>query len=156
MNKANEQKLQEKVMIYQILSQQLEEFANQGQVLEARLSEIEVTIEALNDMKNVIEGSESLVPLGSGCFGHGNISKKDNVVIDVGAGIMIEKPIAEALKIIKGRKSEVDNVKIKLQSEIEKIGETMNKLNEELQEIQAAEEGKKSPKSPGNDDIIVD
>lgn len=130
-----QKEIQEKVLVYQILQNQLEEFAKQGTVLETRLGELEITENALREMKSVKEDSGALFHLGAGCYGHGKLMDKNKFMVEIGAGIMANKTLPEAVSIIEERKKEIERVKTKLQLEMEKIGNSMNQLGLELQQL---------------------
>ena len=136
-----QKEIQEKVLVYQILQNQLEEFTKQATALEARLGELEVTTSALNEMKEVKPDSETLFHIGGGCYGHGKLMDNNKYLVEVGAGIMANKTLPDAIAIIDARKKEVGKIKDKLVEEIEKIGEGMNQIGMELQKLNQADSG---------------
>ena len=136
-----QKEIQEKVLVYQILQNQLEEFTKQATALETRLGELDVTTNALNEMKEVKPDSETLFHIGGGCYGHGKLSDNNKYLIEVGAGIMANKTLPDAVAIIDERKQEIEKIKDKLVEEIEKIGEGMNQIGMELQKLNQADSG---------------
>lgn len=137
-----QKEIQEKVLVYQILQNQLEEFTKQATALETRLGELELTTHALNEMKGVKPDSETLFHIGGGCYGHGKLLDKNKYLIEVGAGIMANKTLPDAIAIIDERKKEVEGIKDKLVAEIEKIGEGMNQIGLELQKLNQGDGGR--------------
>lgn len=75
-------------------------------------------------------GNEMLVPIGSGSFIHAKLASKEKVVLNVGAGITIEKTPAEAKESLKARKAEVVEGS-------KKLNEMLGKIDQEMQRIQA-------------------
>lgn len=75
-------------------------------------------------------GQEIMVPIGSGSFIHATLASKEKVVLNVGAGVHIEKDAAEAKEILKVRKAEV-------QEGSRKLNEVLSKIDQEMQKIQA-------------------
>ncbi len=134
-----QKEIQEKVLIYQILQNQLEEFTRQATALETRLGELEVTTNALKEMKGIKQDSDTLFHIGGGCYGHGKLMDNNKYLVEVGAGIMANKTLPETIAIIDERKKEVDSIKDKLVAEIEKIGDHMNQIGLELQKINQGE-----------------
>jgi prefoldin alpha subunit len=134
--------IQEKVLVYQILQNQLEEFTKQGTVLETRLNELDMTENSLREMKSVRTDSETLFSLGGGCYGHGKLMEKNKFLVDIGAGIMANKTLPEALALIGARKKEIENVTKKLQVEMEKVANSMNQIGIELQKLNEEAAGK--------------
>lgn len=138
----NQKDVQEKVLVYQILQNQLEEFAKQATVLETRLNELDMTENSLREMKSVRTDSETLFSLGGGCYGHGKLLDKNKFMVEIGAGIMANKTLPEALTIIGARKNEIENVTRKLQVEMEKIANSMNQIGIDLQKLNEEAAGK--------------
>ena len=134
--------VQEKVLVYQILQNQLEEFTKQATVLETRLNELEMTENSLREMKSVRTDSETLFSLGGGCYGHGKLLDKNKFMVDIGAGIMANKTLPEALALIGARKNEIENVTKKLQVEMEKVANSMNQIGIDLQKLNEEAAGK--------------
>jgi len=81
-------------------------------------------------METAEEGNEMLVPIGSGSFIHAKLASKEKVVLNVGAGINIEKTPAEAKESLKARKAEV-------MEGSKKLNEMLGKIDQEMQRIQA-------------------
>lgn len=129
-----EQEVQQKLLLYQLLQNQLEELKKQGQVIQAKYTEIEATRMALDDLEKIKKEREILIPLGSGIYSGGK-SHTGDLLVDVGAGILIRKPIADAAKAIDTRKKEVEVVVDKLQDEMLSIVSKINELGSELQHM---------------------
>jgi len=145
---------QEKAMMYQIMQAQLQELSNQSDALEARMAELEAAENTLKEVNDSKEGSEMLLPLGGGCYGHGTLSKKEKFMVEIGAGFTAERTLSEAMNIIKNKKIEVEDVGKKLKTEIEHIAGSMNNIGMELQQMQMAEQQKDEKKD--DDSITVD
>jgi prefoldin alpha subunit len=75
-------------------------------------------------------GQEIMVPIGSGSFIHATLASKEKVVLNVGAGVHIEKDASEAKEILNVRKAEV-------QEGSRKLNEVLSKIDQEMQKIQA-------------------
>src|SRR5512137_1026937 len=77
--------------------QQLESIDMQLQYLQSTLADYQrakITVDQLHD---VDENSEILIPVGAGTFVNGSLKNASNVLIGVGAGIVIEKPVEETV-----------------------------------------------------------
>jgi len=112
---------------YQAQADGLMQQLNLTQMTAEGLERALVAVEAL-DTANV--GQEMLVPIGSGSFIHGSLASKEKVVLNVGAGVSIEKTAAEAKEILKVRKAEV------LEGS-KKLSEVLGKIDQEMQKIQS-------------------
>jgi prefoldin alpha subunit len=160
MTQDNQKAVQEKVMLYQILQNQLEEFLKQAEVLESRMMELEMTDAALQEMKSLDAGSGLLVPLGAGCYGYGTLKDRDSFMVEIGAGIVAKKSHADALAIVGDKKKEVENVGEKLKAEMEKLGAAMNHIGADIQKLSGAAQKKDDEDDDESDDsddgVIVD
>ena len=128
---------QEKALMYQILQAQLQELTNQTGALEARMMELEAAENALKEVNETREGSDMLLPLGGGCYGHGTLTNKDKFMVEIGAGLVKEQSLKDAIANINGKKNDVENVGKKLKTEIDNIMGSMDRIGLELQEFSA-------------------
>ncbi|HML27148.1 MAG TPA: prefoldin subunit alpha, partial [Methanomethylovorans sp.] len=85
------------------------------------------TIEELEKEK---AGAQTMVPIGSGSFVYAKLDMIDKVVVNVGAGISIEKSVPEAKEILQRRKNELDKI-------LEKMNTTLGQLAQGMQAIEA-------------------
>ncbi len=145
-----QQEVQQKLVLYQMLGQRLEQINEQARVLEQRMLELETTRQALDDLKGLKEGNEVLIPLGSGCYTYGKTVDSKNLLCDLGAGIMINKSPQEAKGVLDGKKTEIDRLSETLQGEAKNTVEKMNELGPELQEFLQKSQGRAPEKeAPG-------
>ena len=105
-----EQELQKKYMELQMLKQQLGTIAQQKQMVDERQAELQVTIEALKNMDKIKGGSEIWSSLGSGTFVKSDISDTENVLVAVGAGVVVSEKIDKAATILESRIADMDAV----------------------------------------------
>ncbi len=84
--------------------------------LQMRKLEYEMTKLSLKEMK---EGDEILVPLGSGIFFNARVGKLENVFVNIGADIVMEKSIEETIKIIDEQIKKVDKMIEEYMEELE-------------------------------------
>ena len=86
-------------------------------------------------------GQEILVPIGSGSFIHGKLASKEKVVLNVGAGVSIEKTAAEAKEILSIRKAEVLDGSKKLNDVLAKIDQEMQRIQAVMQQFEESAQG---------------
>lgn len=85
------------------------------------------TIEELEKEK---AGAQTMVPIGSGSFVYAKLEMIDKVVVNIGAGISIEKSVPEAKEILQKRKDELDKI-------LEKMNTTLAQFANGMQAIEA-------------------
>jgi prefoldin alpha subunit len=77
----------------ELVRRQLAEIENQLNLLENKRIELEVIGNSLNELKGQ-KDKEVMVPIGSGVLMKGTILDDKKVLINVGANILVEKPLA--------------------------------------------------------------
>ena len=121
------QKVQQKLILYQLLQRHLEELRQQALLLERTFIEIETTRQTVSDLKKAKEGNETLVPLGSGFYTHGRVSNTKSLLVDIGVGILVEKDTVSTDDVLDNKRKELENASRELQDE---MGNTLKKMNE--------------------------
>jgi len=132
-----------------------QQYQAQAESILRQINLTQLTAEGLDRAQNAVkaleeaeEGQEILVPIGSGSFIHGKLASKEKVVLNVGAGVSIEKTAAEAMETLKVRKAEV------LEGS-RKLNEVLAKIDQEMQRLQAImQKFEESAQSPGSEGVV--
>jgi prefoldin alpha subunit len=122
---ANEREMQEKVIQMRYLEGQANSIQQQMVIAENALISIDTAINSLAELQKS-KATESLTPLGAGVFTYATLKSTDSVLIDVGSGVVVEKPIADAAKLLEERRENalstaksyadvLENIKVKYQ-----------------------------------------
>ncbi len=128
-----EENLQTKIIQLEYLNQQIQAMqAHLSEIMKA-VDELSVLKVGLQNMKSARAGDEVLIPLGAASYVHGTLSSVDRVLVSIGAGIYMEKPIDEALPIVdkqieelqKQEETVVGNVTL-LSQEAERLSQEVN------------------------------
>ena len=127
-----EPKDQEKIIVYQLLQNQLEELKQQMIMVEEQIAGLNLAREIIDELGG--KERETLIPLGSGFYAHGKLIG-EKIITDNGAGVMIEKSKLHAKETIEKRKEELEEVKEKLQTDINKVVKNINEILPEIQKI---------------------
>ncbi len=115
---------------YQQYQAQSEAIAQQLGLTQMTIQGLDRAILAIDALDSAADGQEMLVPIGSGSFVFAKLASKEKVVLNVGAGVSIEKPAAEARESLKVRKAEVAEAS-------KKLSEMLNKIDAEMAKIQS-------------------
>jgi prefoldin alpha subunit len=107
-----------------------------AQIAAEGLERASTAVEALDKAEI---GEEMLVPIGSGSFIHATLASKEKVVLNVGAGVSIEKTPAEAREIFKSRKDEIMEGSRKLNEALARIDQEMQKIQAAIQQFEEGE-----------------
>ncbi len=125
-----EEEVRRLVLTYQQYQAQAEALVRQISVMQLTVEGLDRALGAVDAMDKAEEGQEMLVPIGSGSFVHAKLASREKVVLNVGAGVSIEKTAPEAKEILKARKAEVSEG-------LKKLNEVLSKVDQEMQKIQA-------------------
>ena len=90
----------------QMLEQYFGDLAQREATLHSVLREAASAIDSIKSLKLQPE-SETLVPIGMGTFAKSKISSNDKVVINIGAGISMEKDTDSAINYLEARLKEI-------------------------------------------------
>jgi prefoldin alpha subunit len=115
---------------YQQYQAQAEAIAQQLGLTQMTVQGLDRAIVAVEALDSANDGQEMLVPIGSGSFVFAKLASKERVVLNVGAGVSMEKPVAEAKESLKVRKAEVAEA-------AKKLSEMLNKIDGEMAKIQS-------------------
>lgn len=137
------------------LVQTYQQYQNQADAIMRQLSLTQLTAEGLDRaakaveaMETASEGQDMLVPIGSGSFVYAKLASKDKVVLNVGAGVSIEKTAVDAKDALRARQAEVaDGSK--------KLSEVLSRIDQEMQKIQAIMEQYEQQQGQGSGQQVV-
>lgn len=145
-----EEEIRRLLAAYQQYQAQAESIVRQLNLTQITAQGLDHALIAVDALDKAEVGQEILVPIGSGSFIHGTLASKEKIVLNVGAGVSIEKTATEAREILKVRKNEV------LEGS-KKLNEVLAKIDQEMQRIQAImqqfEEGAEQ-QIPGSEAIV--
>lgn len=129
----NKEQIQERYTEYQYLVQQLQQLQQNMSAFEKHVLELNSLNDNLGSLKNVGLNSETLMPFGNGIFVKAELKDNQNVVMNVGNNVCVDKTVDEARSLVDKQLEEVKSVVEQLQTE---IGNTMTRLHELQHEIQ--------------------
>ncbi len=131
-----QQSIQEKVVLYQLLQKHMEELRQQLLILERKFLEVEITKQTLADIQNIEKDNETLVSLGTGCYAFGRFINSKKILMDIGSGVLIKKPITSATLTLDSKRQEIEDLNKTLQKEISNVTNKMNEIAVEIEKIQ--------------------
>jgi prefoldin alpha subunit len=130
-----QKELQRKYMQMQLLQQQLNTFLEEKLLIDEKVSEIVVTVDALQNLGKIKKGDEIWSGLGSGSFVRSDIKDIDKVLISIGAGVVIKEERSRAMEILQLRLAELNQIDKDLVAEINRFTEQINKIESEVQSL---------------------
>lgn len=135
-----EEELTRNLSLIEYYREQLNSIDMQTQITQAALADLhkaKLTVEQLNKAD---KNSEILIPVGGGAFIHGSVTDVSKVLIDIGAGLVTEKTvddaiqkIDESIKKLQENQERLLSMAQKIQTEATELSQKTQKLMEETQ-----------------------
>jgi len=119
---------------------EIEYLRGQVGVIDATITDLRTVDATLAYLKEKGRGKEIYIPLGSGVAIKGKIENPDDVIMDVGAGILVGATVDEARENIEKRIKALMDLRLALLRKIEEDTRKVNELLKELQEMQPKKE----------------
>jgi prefoldin alpha subunit len=95
-------------------------------MLNAAVSDLSYASMTLENMEKEKENAELMVPIGGGNYISAKLATPDKVVVGMGAGVSMEKTLAEAKAIVKERMDELQKTQVSAQQQLSQIAERIN------------------------------
>jgi len=128
----DEMKIQQKYAEFQMLDKQIKEMYQQLQQFESQGEEIGTIINGLSSFKDIKPGSKVLVPISSGIFAKATIDNSEELMMNVGSGVVVNKNLEDAKKLLAEQIAKVEKIKEKMTKEINNLVEKAVPMQEEL------------------------
>ena len=127
-----EKELQKKVITYRILEARLDSLLKQRDAIIKEIMELRSTIESIEAME---KADKLIFSLGSNAYATGKILEKEKIIVEIGAGIALEKNRKEGEKFLKKRIDELNSALKNIEEESVRISQNINLLSSEIQEL---------------------
>lgn len=137
--KQDRQELQEKYLELQVLKQQISNYVEQKQAVDAKINELNASIEALKALPNVKKGEEMWSSLGSGTFVRSDIKDVEKVLVAIGAGVVTRETLPKAIEILESRAKELSDINDEIIRQANTMVERINQLEPEVSDLSDAE-----------------
>jgi prefoldin alpha subunit len=103
-------------------------------IINAAMNEFALASSTLEGIKSQKSDADALIPVGGGSFVRAKLADISKIVVGVGAGVAIEKPIDLSITEIKDRIADLDKARTTLQEQLNqtliRLEENREKLNE--------------------------
>ncbi|TDQ68287.1 prefoldin alpha subunit [Methanimicrococcus blatticola] len=128
----SEQEARQLVAEYQEYQRNVEALQGQMEMVRNTLAGCDSSISTITALKEAAANgsSESVIPVGSGCFVHAEIRDFSKVIVNVGSGANIEKNVDDALAFLAERKSKLENM-------IQELNESLAQFLQKMREIES-------------------
>ena len=117
--------------------EQLSNLDMQQQYLQAAMMDYQKAKITLEHLETAKGKQDILMPVGSGVFITGQAQDSSKVLLDIGAGIVAEKPVKEAVIKINERMDQVQSSQKKLYETMQQLQAEAESLSEKTQQMMA-------------------
>ena len=142
MSVENEKKAQEIYTEFQVVEQHINQLQKQLEVVTHQLLELNATSNALDEFDKITVSKEIFVPLSSGIFAKADIKDTSELLVNVGANVVVKKDVATTKKLIEKQMEEIKRIQKQMIQELENM--THHAANLEMQLQSLISEGKSS------------
>ncbi len=129
----SEEEINRDIYLLQKYQEQVEEIYGELDFLDRLIQEYKRSIDTMQEMVDS-SSHEVLMPIGGNAFAYGEIKSVDRVLVNVGSGIFIEKPLNAAIETLNRRMDELKKSQEKLISTVEEIRQKMDEIASKLRE----------------------
>jgi prefoldin alpha subunit len=107
----------------QTMQSELEKYSLELEEIKVKQEEIDISITAINEIVKLKRGSEILAGIADGIFIRTKLEDSTMAIINIGAGVIVEKPINDAIKLLEKHRRQVDNQNTVIESRMQKLSE---------------------------------
>ena len=138
----NQMNVEEILRQVQYYEHQAENLEKQIRSLDQIVMQYTLVRQTFQDLSPVSDGNEILIPIGPAVYMKGTISDTEKVLTGVGADVLIEQPITDAIEMMKEKIDEFSAIRTNIVKQYTQTAEmlTMLKRTFEAQQAQQAQQ----------------
>jgi len=133
---ADERIVREKVLAYKSLEERMDALARQQDAFISKVAEINSTLASIDEAAK--SPAEAMVPLGTAVYARGSVDGKAKLLVEVGAGVAVERTAAEAKAILEARRKDLEQAIETLQKDMQTIVAMLQRIESETQAMMKA------------------
>jgi prefoldin alpha subunit len=117
---------QQKVMAYRLLEARGEAMMRQREAIMQKFAEIESTQSSMEELSK--RDSEILFPIGGEAYAFGKVTDGKRYIVEIGAGMALEKTYEEAKTVLEKRKADMKKLLGDIDKEMENLSAQISGL----------------------------
>ena len=129
----NEEELASDIRTLESYKAQLDGFDQQFEFLAMTIKEHTRAKETMEGYKDLKEGRETLIPIGAGSYLFAKVATSDKAVVGIGADIVVETEIEDAIKKLEERIVEVEAAAKGLTEKYKEVTHLATELSAKIQ-----------------------
>lgn len=127
-------KQQELIYKFSMFEQQIQQIQNQIQIIEQSMVEMNSLMNGMDELIGS-KGKEILAPIGRGIFTKTKLLSEE-LIVDIGEKNFVKKNIPDTKKLIENQILKLEEARINLNQNLEKIGQELTQIMQEAQEYE--------------------
>ncbi len=138
---ATEEQIKKRYLQFQMLQQQIQQLSEHLELLSQQNAELELSIEAVQELAEAKLNTELLAPIANGIFVKGGLRDTSRLLVNVGADIAVEKTVPQVVDLLEQQKkdimermSEADLILQQMTAQAAKVYKELEKEVEEKKE----------------------
>lgn len=135
----SEERLRDLSVEMRVLEQRADQLQSSLNMINAMIADLNLANVTLKSLEKEKPDAELLVPIGGNSYVKAKLDNVDKVIVSIGAGVSLEKPLPETKEILKKRQEELEKSRLALQSQftqtVDKINEDRNTVNSLVAEM---------------------
>ena len=132
---AKEEEITRNLTMIEYYKEQLTSIDMQAQYLQVAITDFHKAKITVEQLHNAADKSEILIPIGGGTFLNGILTDHSKVLVDIGAGLVTEKTVDDAIKKIEERLKDLQENQEKLMSMAQKLQNEATALSQKTQQM---------------------
>jgi prefoldin alpha subunit len=140
-----EEELRKLSVEMRFLEQTAETLQSRLSMLNAAMTDLTYASATLDGVEKEKPDAELLVPIGGSSYIKVKLAESDKVVVGVGAGVSVEKPLEEAKSILKERLDELQKSAVSAQQQFAQVAERINTGRNRLESLLSTVREGKTP-----------
>ena len=118
---ASEQQVRQLLSDIRLLESSARVLQSRLDIVSAALSETLSAVQTLEGTRQASDGTDSLIPIGSGSFVKAKLAEPQKAIIGIGAGVCIEKTTEDSIKELRVRGSELERARGTITNQLEQV-----------------------------------
>ena len=126
------EELQRKYLELQMINQNFQQIQEQITILVQQMKQLENTGDSLESLEKSDDKNPILVPLGGGLFAKSNFSKKEDFLLNVGSGVLVEKSLADSKDAVRNQIEEIAGIVTQLEVNLQHLSAEAQHIQEDI------------------------
>lgn len=135
MTQDKEQHAQKKYMELQLLNQKMQQIQQQVEELEQQVAQLDAISQNLDEFSAVKSGTEILVPIANGVFAKTVATDTQNLLVNVGASVNVQKSIPDVKRLMASQAVEMRSLQEDLNKQLQQLTGLAEKAEAELRDL---------------------